>query len=256
MGTEHDVVSRKNQVGEQMSQYNGKWIHDLLDLDPDHWLPLESGRQLMVIHLTDPTAAGARAGWFGAVEWRYEREEESYAFVNSKSFSEESAINWITRNMDEDQLHPSPWGILFYAKNKRQVQDFLISRRIPVKTSYYVVKPEEEKEMPALARSARERRLEQAQRTIERAQAQIDRLMAMPDEPVAKNDEPLVVYFQKQFTRGGTAYDYAAVKAGDGLWYTTGPRAPKGYRWEALIDWIFEYDEVEMFVAKGFKPLV
>lgn len=236
-----------------MSEYNRTWIHALLDIEPDSWVKLDSGRQIMKIYLTD-VSKSPRAGWFGAVEWRYEREEESYAFVNSKSFSEASAIDWIVRNMSDHQMHPSPWGILFYAQNKRQVQDFLIANKVPVKTSYYVVKPdkeEEEIEMPAL--TARERRIERAQRMIERAQHEIDRLSARPDEPDA---DKAVIYFEKRFSARGTDYTYAAVKAGDGLWYTTGPKAPKGYRWDALLDWIFEYDEdIEIFVAGSFEPL-
>lgn len=47
-----------------------------------------------------------------------------------------------------------------------------------------------------------------------------------------------VIRFDKTFNDGLT-YSYAAIKA-EGLWYTTGPSSPKGYSWEALLDWIFK----------------
>jgi hypothetical protein len=33
------------------------------------------------------------------------------------------------------------------------------------------------------------------------------------------------------------AYNYAAIKV-NGLWYTTGPKSPKGYNWDDLTEWM------------------
>lgn len=62
---------------------------------------------------------------------------------------------------------------------------------------------------------------------------ELDRLSARPPEPVAGT----VIRFTMDFN-GSREYDYAAIRAGDGLWYTTGPRSPKGYTWDQLLDWM------------------
>lgn len=63
---------------------------------------------------------------------------------------------------------------------------------------------------------------------------EISRLENRPEEP----PDGTVIRFNMQFGGSGTVYDYAALRAGDGLWYTTGPRSPKGYTWDALLDWM------------------
>jgi hypothetical protein len=84
------------------------------------------------------------------------------------------------------------------------------------------------------------------QRTAElqrlaRIEAQLAAIESLPPEPVVEpEDDANVIWFVKRFSDGGRPYTYAAVKANDGLWYTTGPRAPKGYTWERLITWIQE----------------
>lgn len=105
-----------------------------------------------------------------------------------------------------------------------------------------------------------ERRIRSAERTIERAQAQIDHLLSLPDEPeVTDKDGALAIWFERRFQRGGTKYTYAAVKAGDGLWYTTGPQSPKGYTWIQLIDWLTRYEDdhgaVKVWVATEWSAL-
>lgn len=45
-----------------------------------------------------------------------------------------------------------------------------------------------------------------------------------------------VILFERQFQPGGRVYSYAAIKS-EGLWYTTGPRSPKGFRWDELAAW-------------------
>lgn len=86
-------------------------------------------------------------------------------------------------------------------------------------------------------------------------QAKIDYLESLPKEPVWDDDKPNVIYFQKQFSEGGRFFDYAAIKAGDGLWYTTGPRTPKGFTWQALIEWIDEGHWPILSRATKFKSL-
>jgi hypothetical protein len=69
---------------------------------------------------------------------------------------------------------------------------------------------------------------------------ELERLDSIPEEP---DNDPAILYFEKRFANGGTdrrvkAYTYVAVKAGDGKWYTSGPRSPKGYTWEELWEFL------------------
>lgn len=94
------------------------------------------------------------------------------------------------------------------------------------------------------------------QRTIERAQAKIDFLASLPDEPPVDEDGVAVIYFRKRFNRSGRLYDYAAIKAGDGKWYTTGPQSPKGYSWNQLIRWIYDGSpNTEILVATEWSGI-
>lgn len=45
-----------------------------------------------------------------------------------------------------------------------------------------------------------------------------------------------VVRWQKVY-KSGTTYSYAAINTELG-WYTTGPRSPKAYTWDDLINWV------------------
>jgi hypothetical protein len=59
--------------------------------------------------------------------------------------------------------------------------------------------------------------------------------------PVELNEPPVgtVVAFSVVHL-GGKVYDYASVRAGNGLWYTTGGRAMQGVAWSKLIDSVRE----------------
>lgn len=89
----------------------------------------------------------------------------------------------------------------------------------------------------------------------DRLEAKVARLEALPDEPLVDEGEPNVIWFTKVFQNGSNLYTYSAVKAGDGLWYTSGPNTPKGYLWEALIEWIADGTEYQVWWAKDFEEL-
>ena len=135
---------------------------------------------------------------------------------------------------------------VFEARNRTQVHEWLTARGFI--TNFNGTR--------GTSMNVRDRRRRQAELAIERAQAEIDRLLRLPEEPTANDDTPLIVFFQKRFN-GGKAYDYAAIKASDGLWYTTGPRTPKGFTWDELVDWILqERDEnATIYQAKKLKPI-
>lgn len=88
---------------------------------------------------------------------------------------------------------------------------------------------------------ARARRLAaDAEERAERLMREAERLDQMPAEPQSRPGEPAIVYFRKQFHEGGRVYDYVAIRAGsEDLWYTSGPKSPKGYTWEQLLGFIY-----------------
>lgn len=101
--------------------------------------------------------------------------------------------------------------------------------------------------------AARRDRLEREAARLSERIAMLDNL---PDEPELADGEPTVIYFARTFSkRGAKQYDYAAIKAGDGLWYTTGPRTPKGYKWPELIQWVQEHGPVAVWIATGYDAL-
>lgn len=106
-------------------------------------------------------------------------------------------------------------------------------------------------------KAVRNSRLEQLRRQIARLQDEEAKLAALPADPSerVKDGEPCVVWFEKRFHRGGTVYTYAAVRAGDGLWYTTGPESPKGYAWERLIEWVNQVEPTQVWLTTDVTPL-
>jgi hypothetical protein len=69
-------------------------------------------------------------------------------------------------------------------------------------------------------------------------------------------DKVFYEYNGRPLPKPSKAYFYAAIKAPDGLWSTTGPRAPKSYTWDELIRWmgegvteVYYVTEMEKFVG-------
>lgn len=86
------------------------------------------------------------------------------------------------------------------------------------------------------------RRIKELKRQQEALAEEQRFLETLPDEPHSQNDVTPVVYWEKQFAGGGKTYQYVAIKCRDGLWYTSGPKAPKGYIWGELLLWLMETD--------------
>lgn len=68
-----------------------------------------------------------------------------------------------------------------------------------------------------------------------------NRRRALRPDPVELNEPPVgtVVAFSVVHL-GGKVYDYASIRAGNGLWYTTGGRAMQGVIWSKLLDSVRE----------------
>lgn len=99
-------------------------------------------------------------------------------------------------------------------------------------------------------------RRDRLEREAARLSERIIMLKNLPEEPVFEDGEPSVIWFNRKFSRSGAKYyTYAAVRTDDGKWYTTGPRTPKGYDWAELIQWIREYEAVEVWTATEYEAL-
>lgn len=96
----------------------------------------------------------------------------------------------------------------------------------------------------------------EAERLLLRAAA----LEARPNEPIPEDpSDTAVVVWTMEFHEGSRSYAYAAIRTEQGTWYTTGPRAPKDYAWEELIDWIYrtsaDGEDTEIWLATEFGLL-
>lgn len=104
----------------------------------------------------------------------------------------------------------------------------------------------------------------------EALEAQAKRLLKYAEEARAElarwgdDDFPdgAVITFTKRFPGGTVDYNYAAIKTihhnvGEDveLWYTTGPKAPKGYTWEELTKWMGNGVE-EVFYVTALEKFV
>ena len=93
-------------------------------------------------------------------------------------------------------------------------------------------------------------RLAQLTRIAENAQREMETILSRPVEP-----EQDMIRFERTFNGGERVYTYGAIRTDQGLWYTTGPRTPKGYTWDDLIDWMMEDGEVKIEVVTKRKVL-
>jgi hypothetical protein len=98
------------------------------------------------------------------------------------------------------------------------------------------------------------------ERRIEQMQAELEYVYQLPEEPRMESegqDGPNVIWWDAKFPNGQRRFTYAAVRADNGLWYTTGPHSPKGYSWADLIEWIAKQarpvDGI-MWVASEWEP--
>lgn len=78
-------------------------------------------------------------------------------------------------------------------------------------------------------------------------------------EAYGKDTYPVgaVLRFNKQFTNGGTAYMYAAIKCENGRWYTSGPKSREGYYWNEFVGWLVggvPVDQIEAMVPAQETP--
>ncbi len=187
--------------------------------------------------------------FFVADARQYERDPEPWYCIHNGTVSKNRGQATVDSMLSRKIHWPDPKRypiFIFEARNKTQVHEELLSRGFI--TNFQARRNS--------TMNAIERRKAQVQAAIERAQAELDRLYRLPDEPVVEDDAPNVIYFQKRFSPNSRLYDYAAIKASDGLWYTTGPQSPKGYTWDRLVEWMFDgHEDLTIYCAKKFRAL-
>lgn len=84
--------------------------------------------------------------------------------------------------------------------------------------------------------------LERLQDLHQHTANELDRLSMFPDDDPFEDGD--VLWFEKRFTRpeyrpSSKVYTYAAIRC-EGLWYSTGPKAPKGYAWNDFVVFLGE----------------
>lgn len=187
--------------------------------------------------------------FFVADPRQYERDQSPWYCIHNGTVAKNRGQYAVDQMLMRVSRWPDPARhpiFIFEARNKTQVHEELLSRGFI--TNFQARRNS--------TMNAIERRKAQVQAAIERAQAELDRLYRLPDEPVVEDDAPNVIYFQKRFSPNSRLYDYAAIKASDGLWYTTGPQSPKGYTWDRLVEWMFDgHEDLTIYTTKKFRPL-
>lgn len=224
----------------------------MIDIAIVDYLRANSDVEFEYVELGGQRRAGDPPRYFIADQRMYQRLDGSYdepwVCIHNWTAAPSSLLrnlSWATRTGHQGQI----W--VFEARNKGQVAVWL--EQYGYDTKYM---GQRHAPMPAQERiivNSRDRALAAQQAIIDRAQQRIDRIAALPTEPTTDDpDGALVVWFNHRFgPRTVKDYTYAAVKASDGLWYTTGPASPKGYTWDQLVEWHFtEYNgDNPMWVA-------
>lgn len=87
---------------------------------------------------------------------------------------------------------------------------------------------------------------------LEKAREQQERIAALPDFEAFPDES--VLFFRMQFQEGGQSYTYAMIKC-NGLWYTTGPRSPKAYTSDTILEWFSQHNAYDIWEAVEWERL-
>lgn len=209
-------------------------------------------------HSTKPPKyffADTRARWEGD----FEPLEEPYVLIHEGTSSIASLMGtfmWASRWRD----HPWQHYFVFRARNKSQCIAWLLDNGFPTHNQAgRTVNPHNlnmgHTTLERITVDTTNREIAALMRAQDNAQARIDYLLSLPAEPEFEDDFPVVIYFEKEFANA-RVYTYAAVKADNDQWYTTGPKAGHVSRtWEDLIAWINDGDTVDVWVATQWTEI-
>lgn len=176
--------------------------------------------------------------------WEADRARDA---AESMSWAEQQAALEECDAYERDRWHSDVWQ-----DNERAYDDgngMLVNgvyddvEGVPVlQTSKYVrwetAKALRDKER-RVSSNSRKRALEIQLKAIAEALAKIEARPKEPKRSVFIDEEELVptILLNKKFNHNDTVYSYAFVGVA-GRWYGTGPRAPKAYSWDELMDWL------------------
>jgi hypothetical protein len=76
---------------------------------------------------------------------------------------------------------------------------------------------------------------------------------AIPD--LSQFEDDTVLFFKMRFQPEGKLYTYLALKC-IGLWYTTGPRSPKGYSNEQFRAWLAGNYITELWIDVEWEQVI
>lgn len=180
--------------------------------------------------------------------------------ATSSPFSLLRNLRWASRNKE---ANGGRLVMVFEAMSRSQVAAWLMAQGYQTSTQVHPnhVIPGTLNVQERTMISSTEREIERLERVAYEARQRAQFLRTLPTQPKRvrvvegqKQPKAGVIFFERTF--GGTrVYTYAAVKASDGLWYTTGPRTPKGFQWRELIAWINAEGPVVVYRATLFEAL-
>lgn len=209
--------------------------------------------------------------WAEVREWHPTGRHYIYV-TNIGSGSAENALRWYNRGHDSTRK-------FYLANNATQVREWILrnsSFEFPhiqwIGTQYgpqlrvielnKIKDKFKEKDMPSLnddqiVNTIALTRAEKLRRRAERLLDEAEKIESRPSEPLSDDDGCATIWWTMTFNGGSREYTYAATRAGDGLWYTTGPSSPKGYPWEDLVNWIYDRggDNVTLWFATEWDQL-
>jgi hypothetical protein len=153
-----------------------------------------------------------------------------------------------------------------------QFQDRGLTVTYPTISNWTEIK--REKENNVVSKELIERQARSYQEMADKQLAKLAFLESLPKEPTGiweDESEPIIIQFNKKFGNGQT-YQYAAigirtrigqlyrgeeVMSWERTWYTTGPKTPKAYSWDDLIQWIYGAgdEDVEIWVVTGLEKI-
>lgn len=165
-----------------------------------------------------------------------------YWYIHSGTVSWDRIIDEVIREQRfeaENSGQRPRRHMIFDAQNRTQVAEYLRGLGEP---TYFMstIHPHplvKEREMPNThSLSGRALFLE---RRMAKMQEELEKIEALPEEPEGMDeDDTNVVIWNARFPHGSRVYYYAARRADNGYWYTTGPKSEQGYLWADLIMWI------------------
>lgn len=194
--------------------------------------------------------------WYGDVKIFWSELRKSSFTDKWEVFVEHNGTNAPEKRggYDPRQFHRLPcaaagnsgYRLTWLANNKTQIEQIILQASTYDEHLYHLnrnTQPKESADMAKIINLPTNADGAALRRAAESLLLRAEELDSRPTEPATDDDGSTVIWWKMAFVEGGREYTYAATRTEDGLWYTTGPRSPKGYTWNALIEWIYDIAE-------------